>query len=169
MSVLGQQVISGDYAFVLHTTNPMNNNSEEIYGEIVIGLGETLVGAYEGRALSFIANKSTGKISIENFPNKSVYLKGSGFIFRSDSNSEDLPGFAGAGLFDSFLIDEPQSLISRYSESDIIVNAGIRTFLLEGLRELGILIEEIYWGIAQDIEGVIQNNKLFVVQARPQV
>jgi len=29
-----------------------------------------------------------------------------GFIFRSDSNSEDLPGFAGAGLFDSYAIEE---------------------------------------------------------------
>ena len=169
MSVLCQEVISAEYAFVLHTKNPINNNPEEIYGELVIGIGETLVGAYEGRSLSFIANKSTGKITVESFPNKSVYLKGFGFIFRSDSNSEDLPGFAGAGLFDSFLMDQPQEFVSKYSESEIVTNPGIRNFLLQGLKEVGILIEEIYCGVAQDIEGAIKNNQIFVVQARPQV
>ncbi len=38
---------------------------------------------------------------IHSYPNKSIALKSSGFIFRSDSNAEDLEGFAGAGLFDS--------------------------------------------------------------------
>ena len=169
MSVLCQEVISGDYAYVLHTKNPMNNNSDEIYGEVVLGLGETLVGAYEGRALSFIANKSNGKITIESFPNKSVYLKGSGFIFRSDSNSEDLPGFAGAGLFDSFLMDEPQSHVPLYSENKLLIDSGFREYLLQQLREVGILVEEVFCGIPQDIEGVVKYNKIFVVQSRPQV
>ena len=29
-----------------------------------------------------------------------------GFMFRSDSNSEDLAGFAGAGLFDSYSLNQ---------------------------------------------------------------
>ena len=41
------------------------------------------------------------------FPNKPIALiSNGGFIFRSDSNSEDLPGFAGAGLFDSYGIED---------------------------------------------------------------
>ena len=39
-----------------------------------------------------------------------------GFIFRSDSNAEDLPGFAGAGLFDSFPIVDNIRLKANYIE-----------------------------------------------------
>ena len=59
-----------------------------------------------GHALSFTYDKKTKKSSVNAYPNKPLGLKSSGFIFRSDSNSEDLPGFAGAGLFDSYTINE---------------------------------------------------------------
>ena len=58
MAVLVQEVVQADYAFVIHTTNPSTEDPTEIYAEVVKGLGETLVGAYSGRALSFIAKKS---------------------------------------------------------------------------------------------------------------
>lgn len=58
MAVLCQQVIRADYAYVIHTTNPSSGDPNEIYAEVVRGLGETLVGAYSGRALSFAATKS---------------------------------------------------------------------------------------------------------------
>jgi phosphoenolpyruvate synthase/pyruvate phosphate dikinase len=57
MSVLVQQVVSADYAFVIHTTNPSSGERSEIYAEVVKGLGETLVGAYPGRAMSFVCRK----------------------------------------------------------------------------------------------------------------
>lgn len=38
------------YAFVIHTTNPSNNDPTEVYCELVKGMGETLVsGMYPGR------------------------------------------------------------------------------------------------------------------------
>lgn len=88
MAVLVQEVINADYAFVIHTTNPSSGDSSEIYAEVqdlyfplhlnsskpvllptlpdsfffwfqvVKGLGETLVGAYPGRSLSFICKKN---------------------------------------------------------------------------------------------------------------
>ena len=85
MAVLVQEIVRADYAFVIHTTNPSNEDSSEIYAEveriyfmqnayktflmsklssmlcviqIVKGLGETLVGAYAGRALSFVTKKN---------------------------------------------------------------------------------------------------------------
>jgi len=64
-------------------------------------MGETLVGAYEGQGLAMVIDKVGERFEIVNFPNKSVAEFGSGNIFRSDSNAEDLPGLAGAGLFDS--------------------------------------------------------------------
>jgi len=51
--------------------------------------------------------KVTETFKVNGYPNKPVMLvSNGGFIFRSDSNSEDLPGFAGAGLFDSYAIEE---------------------------------------------------------------
>ncbi|KDO82317.1 hypothetical protein CISIN_1g0019001mg, partial [Citrus sinensis] len=58
MAVLVQEIINADYAFVIHTTNPSSGDSSEIYAEVVKGLGETLVGAYPGRALSFVCKKN---------------------------------------------------------------------------------------------------------------
>ena len=127
--------------------------------QIVKGLGETLVGAYPGRALSFVAKKSDiknpkvwfyltkfsfylmlliryfhfnhdmpswmlsgldGPVALAfytvslvilalfrqvlGYPSKRVglFIKQS-IIFRSDSNGEDLEGYAGAGLYDRFV------------------------------------------------------------------
>ena len=51
MSVLVQPVVDADYAFVIHTVNPSSNDATELYAEVVVGLGEVLVGNYPGRAL----------------------------------------------------------------------------------------------------------------------
>jgi alpha-glucan, water dikinase len=110
--------------------------------QVVKGLGETLVGAYPGRALSFVCKKSVlnspkvsmkysihccFKLMVRNIPKISsnicttsfsllnselqkqvlgypskpigLFIKRS-IIFRSDSNGEDLEGYAGAGLYD---------------------------------------------------------------------
>lgn len=169
MSVLCQEVISGDYAFVLHTKDPFTNNQSQIYGEIVIGLGETLVGAYEGRAFAFSANKNTNEFEIQSFPNKSIALQGSGYIFRSDSNSEDLPGFAGAGLFDSEIMQKASEQQISYKNERLWADPDFYGEIIKKLKEVGILIENIFDGVPQDIEGVITGNKLYVVQSRPQV
>jgi alpha-glucan,water dikinase len=169
MSVLCQQVIPADYAFVLHTKNPTNNNPDELYGELVVGLGETLVGAYEGRALSFSVEKSSGRVDILAFPNKSVALKGQGFIFRSDSNSEDLAGFAGAGLFDSMMMSRAKTVSLCYHNEPIFTDGGFRDSLIQRLLAVGVEVERLYEGQPQDIEGVLQGDQIFVVQTRPQV
>lgn len=41
------------YAFVVHTANPISKQKGETFGEVVMGMGEALVGNYPGRALSF--------------------------------------------------------------------------------------------------------------------
>ena len=63
-----------------------------------------MAGNYPGRALSFTFNKKSKEIKVAGFPSKrlGVFLaEGDSLIFRSDSNGEDLEGFAGAGLYDS--------------------------------------------------------------------
>ena len=97
-------------------------DANEIYVEVVQGLGETLVGNLPGSAFSFVAQKdrlpansedpaslpaaslSDCGITITSYPSKSVamHVPESGrpnFIFRSDSNGEDLEGCAHLALY----------------------------------------------------------------------
>lgn len=46
-------MLPGEYAFVLHTASPFTGARGEMYGELVCGLGETLVGNHPGRPLAF--------------------------------------------------------------------------------------------------------------------
>ena len=51
--------LQAQYAFVIHTVNPSNGNEEEVYAELVAGLGEAIVsGMVPGASLSFVGNKA---------------------------------------------------------------------------------------------------------------
>ncbi len=41
MAVLVQRVVPAQYAFVIHTRNPSNNDESEVFCEMVKGLGES--------------------------------------------------------------------------------------------------------------------------------
>jgi len=168
MAVLIQEVVPADYAFVIHTVNPTNGNRDELFGELVLGLGETLVGNYPGRALSFVWNRTTGAQSVLSFPSKSVGLYGSGLIFRSDSNGEDLIGYAGAGLYDSVLLKAPQPVDLDYSQQPLVWDEPFRQNLISTIARIGVEVERIT-GSPQDIEGAVAGDGYFVVQTRPQV
>ena len=91
---------------------PVAGNKEQMYIELVQGLGETIVGNWPGCALSYTADKAhlpslaadsgapdsfpDGLVSIRGFCSKSRALRlAEGhpvIIFRSDSNGEDLEG-----------------------------------------------------------------------------
>lgn len=103
LNYLFQQVVPAEYAFVVHTANPVSGAKGELFGEAVVGMGEALVGNQPGRALSFsaAATASQPEVDMLSLPSKRSGLfspKGSSnVIFRSDSNGEDLEAFAGAG------------------------------------------------------------------------
>jgi alpha-glucan,water dikinase len=168
MAVLIQQVIPAEYAFVIHTVNPFTGDAGELYAEVVPGLGETLVGAYPGRAMGFSCRKSDLKLTVLSYPGKSVALDGRGVIFRSDSNGEDLEGFAGAGLYESVLADEPIHRVLDYASERLVWDAAFRDELLRSVARAGLEVEKTL-GSPQDIEGAIAGGKLSVVQTRPQV
>ena len=168
MAVLCQKIIPAEYAYVIHTKNPSTNNPNEVFAEVCVGMGEALVGAYEGQSLSFAYNKKDKTYDIKSFPNKSIALKNSGFIFRSDSNTEDLEGFSGAGLFDSVPMIEDNEVEVTYHGDKIFNDGGFRDNLIKKISELGVGVEKMY-GIPQDIEGVFYNNNFYIVQTRPQV
>ena len=54
------QVVPAQFAFVVHTANPLTGERGELFGEAVVGMGEALVGNFPGRALSFTAPSTAG-------------------------------------------------------------------------------------------------------------
>ena len=185
MSVLVQPVVDADYAFVIHTANPSTGDATELYAEVVAGLGEVLVGNYPGRALSFAMKKATpaevaagtayvapGALPrVIGFPSKSVALRipRSTLIFRSDSNGEDLEGYAGAGLYESVPMDEEDESFADYATDPLVRDEEFRDQILLAITECGVAIEAALGGVPQDIEGVVKDGEIYVVQTRPQV
>ena len=168
MSVLCQKIIPAEYAYVIHTKNPTNNNSDEVFAEAVVGMGETLVGAYDGQSFSFVYNKKNGKSEIKSFPNKGISLRNKGFIFRSDSNMEDLEGFSGAGLFDSVPMVKDKKVEMTYYNDRIFKDRKFVDNMIKKISKLGIEVEKMF-NEPQDIEGVFYNGDFYIVQTRPQV
>lgn len=175
MSVLLQTVIPAQYAFVLHTADPITGDKDRLHGELVAGMGEALVGNFPGRALSF-ACSTTGStilnLDIAFLPSKRDALRAVGdapLIARSDSNGEDLEAFAGAGLYDSVPLSALRRETVRYAESALLWDAAWRGEMLKSLAEVGVAIEAAC-GSPQDVEGVVDaKGEVFVVQTRPQV
>jgi len=168
MAVLIQQVVEAEYSFVIHTDNPFTGDSDELYAEVVLGLGETLVGNYPGRALGFTCKKRGSEPQLLSYPSKSVGLFGGGLIFRSDSNGEDLSGYAGAGLYDSVMLIPPREVLLDYTEEPLVWDENFRNELLTGITNVGVMVEKVL-GSPQDIEGACTGGRYYVVQTRPQV
>jgi len=170
MAVLVQELLPAKYAFVLHTKNPFTNDPDEVYGEIVPGRGETLVGNFPGRALSFRAKKGQAPV-VSAFLSKSTWLRTQQcLIFRSDSNGEDLEGFAGAGLFESICAKSDIPCMVKFHRLQLITDAAYRQNLLNRLAEVGKFVEQAFGGFPQDIEGCVDpQDRIFIVQSRPQV
>jgi alpha-glucan,water dikinase len=168
MAVLVQEVVPAEYAYIIHTVHPFSGNNEEVYAEVVLGLGETLAGNYPGRALSCTCHKGSGDSRLLTYPSKSIGLYGGGLIFRSDSNAEDLAGYAGAGLYSSFPLDPPEEVHLDYTDEPLVQDRAFRREFLSNVGKLGLLIEEAM-GSPQDIEGAFVEERYYVVQTRPQV
>ncbi|KAK9809702.1 hypothetical protein WJX73_007079 [Symbiochloris irregularis] len=171
MAVLVQRVVPAAYAYVIHTENPTNNSPDEVFAEVVMGLGESIVsGLVPGAALSFKAPKTAlDKPQVMAFPSKGegMYVPES-LIFRSDSNGEDLEGYAGAGLYDSITMDSTETRKVDYGADRLLTDEGFRNELLAKIAKVGAAVEDAL-GSAQDIEGCVEEDgSVTVVQTRPQ-
>lgn len=113
----------------MYVCHAFAGNEDEIYCELVKGLGESLVsGTVPGSALSFIAPKSDPRnAEVKTFPSKSqgMFVPES-LIFRSDSNGEDLAGYAGAGLYESITMDPSTLDIVDFSADPIMNDQNFR-------------------------------------------
>merc|ERR1739845_225048 len=100
------------------------------------------------------------------YPSKSVglFINSPTLIFRSDSNGEDLEGYAGAGLYDSIIMDRSEERPIDYSKEPLLVDKIFQTRTLRMVVDAAANVEMVL-GIPQDIEGAIDvNGKLFVLQ-----
>lgn len=172
MAVLVQRVVPAAYAFVIHTENPTNGAKDEIFAELVAGLGESIVsGMVPGSSLSFYAKKDAlEKPEILMFPSKSdgMFVPES-LIFRSDSNGEDLEGYAGAGLYDSITMDQTKLKKVDYNGDRLMTDSAFCLDLMSRVCKAGFAIEDAL-GSAQDVEGAVEEDgAITVVQTRPQM
>jgi alpha-glucan,water dikinase len=74
---------------------------------------------------------------LNSYPSKSVGLHSEGFIFRSDSNSEDLPGFAGAGLFDSYTMNKETKFRVSYKNEKLLKDQSYREAFMKSVGAIG--------------------------------
>uniref|UniRef100_A0A0G4HAY6 Uncharacterized protein n=1 Tax=Chromera velia CCMP2878 TaxID=1169474 RepID=A0A0G4HAY6_9ALVE len=174
MATLLMRLERAEQAFVLHTANPITGDKGEVWGEVVEGLGETLVGNERGRPLAFKGCKKTGSIEILSFPSKATAWKapdgeGGSYMARSDSNGEDLEDFAGAGLYESVSSVKCVQQPVDYSESRLTWDFEWRRKALSALLSLSLLVEEEEGGVSQDVEGCLVNGEIVLLQARTQV
>jgi phosphoglucan,water dikinase len=143
MAVLIQELIEADLSFILHTVNPVTLNDQDVYAEIVVGLGETLASA---------ATRGT--------PYRLVCAKGSGTTM-----TEAFANFSQAARID------PQGGLRfetvDYSRIDLSLDPVARQELGGRLAALGSLVERAL-GKPQDIEGAVRGKQIYLVQARPQ-
>ncbi|MEW6382192.1 MAG: PEP/pyruvate-binding domain-containing protein [bacterium] len=168
MAVLIQRVVEAEYSFVIHTVNPLSGDRDKMYAEAVLGLGETLVGDYPGRALGFTCGKGECSPQLLSFPSKSTGLFGGGLIFRSDFSGEDLSTYAGAGLYSSIMLPPPREAVLDYAGEKLVWDDAFRNEFLATISRIGTTIERIL-GAPQDIEGAYSKGQYYVVQTRPQV
>jgi len=174
LAVLAQPLAFAAYAFVIHTQSPMAGARRgDALVEVVVGLGESLVSNSPGRALSATVGPAGQPVEVHSFPSKpeGVFAPEAGtHIFRSDSNGEDLEGFAGAGLYDSVTVESCPRRPVDYASEPLVFDTAFREDLLRRLFDLGRLVEANFQGQPQDIEGAVDAaGGLVVTQSRPQV
>lgn len=182
MAVLLMEIVPSEYAFVLHSRNPVAEKpaAGEMMGEVVVGLGETLVDNYPGAPLRFAAKAATetnaaSRVKVLALPSKLEAIHAAQdneaprpLICRSDSSGEDLEGFSGAGLYDSFTTAGAvaRSMV-EYSTEPLLWEEDFRSDMCDKLAKVATAVEAAMGG-PQDIEGAIVDDILYLLQTRPQ-
>ena len=125
-----------------------------------------------GAALAFAVTKADPALTprVLAYPSKGrAFTAPASLIFRSDSNGEDLAGYAGAGLYDSVTMDASALVPHDYGSDPLVADPAFRAALLARIAEVGVAVEGAL-GCAQDIEGCVEaDGTITVVQTRPQV
>ena len=143
MAVLVQELVRPEFSFVIHTVNPVSHRPDELYAELVVGLGETLVSATDaGSPYRLCCNKTNGAVEILGFAN------------FSQARRADPQGGVLREILD-------------YSQVNLSKQPGELEELGRRLAKIGALVEQTF-GAPQDIEGAVAKGEIFLVQSRAQ-
>jgi len=143
MAVLIQKMIVPEFSFIMHTINPVTYNTEEIYIELAVGLGETLASAgASGVPYRMVCNKQTKEVRMLAFASFSHAL---------------WPAPSGGTIIKT--ID--------YSDIGLSENRTYRDMMGRRLGSIGQFVEKAL-GPPQDIEGVVSGDEVYLVQSRAQ-
>ncbi|CAN8255844.1 unnamed protein product [Cochlearia groenlandica] len=146
MAVLVQEMLSPDLSFVLHTVSPADPDSNLVEAEIAPGLGETLASGTRGTPWRLASGKLDGIVRTLAFANFSEELL-----------------VTGTGPADGKYV----RLTVDYSKKRLTVDSVFRQKLGQRLGSVGLFLERNF-GCAQDVEGCLVSEDVYIVQSRPQ-
>lgn len=172
MSVLIQRIVPTQFSFTLKTGEPATGAQGQMSGEVVIGLGEALVGNFPGRALTFTTQQGGREVKVKTLPSKAVAFrvsKKSALICRPDWSSADTEDASGARLFESAPVSGVDMETPEYAEEELVWNVDFQHRVLREIADAGWKVEKAFGGKPLEVEGVYSQGKVAVVQARPQV
>ncbi|MEJ2697589.1 MAG: PEP/pyruvate-binding domain-containing protein [Candidatus Sulfobium sp.] len=143
MAVLVQEMRVPDYAFIIHTVNPVTGERDEVYIELAAGLGEVLAsGRLPGTPYRMVCSR---------------HAAGARMLSFASFSQAFLPG--------------PDGGITRevmdYSRTRFSTDEKFRKDMGKRLTNIAVYVEERL-GKPQDIEGIISGEEICLVQSRPQ-
>lgn len=144
LAVLINRLIPGDYAFVVHTRHPIKRTDDLMYIELVQGLGESLVSGSEGKGYRFTFDKKTEEI-------RRIGLADKGYRWIISPDGQTKREF------------------TDYRHDRLAGNQNLWEPLIRKIGLSACMIEKSWHQQAQDIEGVIKDEEVYIVQTRPQI
>ncbi|CAO2041269.1 unnamed protein product [Urochloa humidicola] len=146
MAVLVQEMLQPDLSFVLHTVSPSDHDPKLVEAEVAPGLGETLASGTRGTPWRLSCDKFDGQVTTLAFANFSEEM----VVLTS-------------GPADGEVV----RLTVDYSKKTLSVDATFRSQFGQRLAAIGQYLEQKF-GSAQDVEGCLVGEDIFIVQSRPQ-
>lgn len=146
MAVLVQEMLEPELSFVLHTVSPSDHDTRVVEAEVAPGLGETLASGTRGTPWRLSCDKFDTDVATLAFANFSEEMR-----------------VLGSGPADGEVV----KLIVDYSTKPLSVDATFRQQFGQRLAAVGQYLEQRF-GSAQDVEGCMVGEDIFIVQSRPQ-
>lgn len=146
MAILVQEMLEPELSFVLHTVSPSDHDTRVVEAEVAPGLGETLAAGTRGTPWRLSCDKfdtNVTTVAFANFSEEMVVL-----------NSGPADG-------------EVVHLTVDYSKKALSVDGTFRKQFGQRLAAIGQYLEQRL-GSAQDVEGCLVGEDVFIVQSRPQ-
>lgn len=156
MAILIQQQLFPDLSFVLHTTDPLTHDSNLLSAEIAPGIGETLASGTRGTPWRLTVDKITSTVETKAFANFSSILMP---LEEEQKGWKPVEKKTEGGLM---------TKVADYSSLALSVEDENRELLGKRLLSVGLLLENEFGKVPQDVEGAFVDNDLYIVQSRPQ-